>query len=194
MRDLFERAVAEEGYRQEFVDAIARPEYVSWIDYDSEQKRRMFTVTAMGTQPDPLSNAGYEGYPAGIIVYPVAFRLSCLDDFLSLLEDHEFYHAKELYETPERMILPDILYFVSDDGEEYEADEEELERYNLITWHSGELRARLNQIEGFKVRNCSEHRRTVVKEKIEEYLDALNDLGVDNLAELIAPFEWADLS
>jgi hypothetical protein len=188
MKELFARAVAEEDYRQEFVDAIARPEHVSEISYEGEQIEGKGYSLAMRTEPHLESTRGYVGYPAGIFVYPSSFDprwIECSDDFLSTLEDHEFYHAWELFHTPDRLRVD----FNFEEKLTEEKLRREVDKEIKSVGNSFELRAHLYQIGKLKGRNCSSDYIRQVNKGKRFYLDALNELGVTNIAELIAPFK-----
>jgi hypothetical protein len=188
-RRRFEKAVEDEGYRPKFLSKIWKPKYVAGISYVKEQAVNNGSLGTMYTHLYPDSQEGRSGYPAGIIVFPLSFDSrchECLDDFYSTLKDHEFYHAMEAYNCPRRL---DIDYW-----DTIIKSPEELERRKTINRHAGEVRARLNQIQRFKQRKCSEKHMKKVRIKIELNLDTLIDLGVTDLAELIHPFSQEDFS
>lgn len=118
LENLFSKAVNEESYRQEFLDALMEkgvPDYIRNIRYETNPEQNnvgtdLESVTLMATTGSRLSNLHIKGTKSKITVYPESFDLKNLvhknlDDFLSTLEDHEYFHAKEIYESPELIRL-----------------------------------------------------------------------------------------
>ncbi len=105
----FSRAVKEEHYRQTFLDLVSQnhPEYVGKVHYDSHQPGDAHWQPHMQTIPyvfDLIDSTGQYRVTPMVKVYPASFDLTKLhrneDDFLSTLEDHEYYHALELATSP----------------------------------------------------------------------------------------------
>ena len=159
----FERAVQDEKFRQRFLDDISSrslPEYVSRLVYRRNQRD---SYTVMETCPNPLAAFRIKGTKSRIEVFPNSFEplinsLGChnnLDDFLSTLEDHEYFHARELYYNPEIIAVPPFTrteYLVRST---FDLDFDGfMDRIKNLKDNS-ELRALNNQIINFSNRNCS---------------------------------------
>ncbi len=115
LSDRFERAVDDERYRQDFMDAIADkglPRYVRNLVYMYNQIFLGGNETMMRTSPSLPARLYIRGSRSDIEVYPASFNLDSshihqnLDDFLSTLEDHEYFHAREYSESPGIIALP----------------------------------------------------------------------------------------
>jgi hypothetical protein len=107
----FERAVEEKGYRPRFValakKEVGTPKYVSRVIYDPHPHRN---DVLMQTAPNPAAALLIKGTRSNIEVFPASFNSDIgpnnADDFLSLLADHEYFHAREIYEDPKTVIRP----------------------------------------------------------------------------------------
>lgn len=82
--------------------------YVRSIVYGLPQTHRTDECTPLAVSPHPLSEENHLGYQARIIVHPLAFYedyIKSLDDFLSILIDHEGFHARECFLKPSMISL-----------------------------------------------------------------------------------------
>lgn len=101
--DGYRRAQEDAAYRQAFLDSIdledAKP-YVSRVVYVPKQP---FFGKKTLMQVDIETGVGIRDRKSVIEVLPLAFAGKFhpyVEDFLGCLIDHEGYHAKEVYETP----------------------------------------------------------------------------------------------
>ncbi|HLC90752.1 MAG TPA: hypothetical protein VJI15_03210 [Candidatus Nanoarchaeia archaeon] len=158
----FERAVVDASYRSSFLHSLAAeglPRYVSKLTYNPTSIGNGESETLMRTVPNPLARLFIKGTASTIEIFPAAFSPDIvhrnLDDFLSTLEDHEYFHAQEFYERP-RVIAHPLwrrLEFVrralgDDHFEDYVKAVKEHDK-------DVERRAVEHQIKKFSQRNCS---------------------------------------
>ncbi len=165
VRNHFKKAVKDESYRQQFLDVVADqigiPCYVNKLIYyndENSSEPSMYYCTSMETHPDPLSHKFIKGTKSEIIVLPYAFSPwgvhRNVDDFLSSLADHEYFHAQEYSENPKIIACLDRPEGTS------------LNRYI----RRAEARAYKNQMEKFSCRNCSPKYKSEI---IERHWDTL---------------------
>jgi len=131
----YRRAIEDSHYRQQFLDAVdledASP-YISSLLYISDESKEAVTITIGGEKidwpaptmrliPSFLSRLNMKWRKSKIRVCPYAFsekKHPQLDDFLGTLIDHEGYHAKEIFESPETIAYPlwkTVGWFVGDE-------------------------------------------------------------------------------
>ena len=171
LEENFARAVEEENFRQSFLDIIASnglPEYVAELVYYSVQKSNEETGPLMSTRPNPLARWYIKGTKSSIEVFPASFasdspyfRHEKLDDFLSTLEDHEYFHAREFYKTPE--IITNTLFLRMElliksllNGNSVDELADSIDMFDLNI----EIRACDIQTTEFPNRNCSKKYKT----------------------------------
>jgi hypothetical protein len=114
----WQRAVREEGYRQQFLDLLDLGETRKYIDRILYEPRDVHNHEYSLSNPlamvstNPLYAMYYEeiekipaneiyGRKSTIKVYRIAFSTRILfADFMDILRDHEGFHAMELFENP----------------------------------------------------------------------------------------------
>jgi len=111
LKQLYYEAKENPRLRRTFlaqVDLQERGPYVRKVVYGLPQTYRTDECTPMAVDPHPFSEENCPGYQAKIIVHPLAFYedyIVTLDDFLSILIDHEGFHAREYFLTPQKISL-----------------------------------------------------------------------------------------
>ncbi len=103
---LYQEAKEQPRLRRSFLSQIDLQEmgpYVRRVTYCLPQTYGTDECTPMAVNPHTLSEENLLGYQARIIVHPLAFYedyIKSLDDFLSILIDHEGFHARECFLKP----------------------------------------------------------------------------------------------
>ena len=161
--------------RQEFLDEIDLGEYKSFVKnlrYITRDETIFLKKNTLRfeieTFPDILSLLYVKERKSDIYVYPPAFSkylLPKLNDFLSVLIYHECYHAKEVFENPEIIIVNRLLLNLSLIGVKTK-----LTKKICCFKAKFELRAYKNQLEKALTLECSENYITSLKlrSKLEE--------------------------
>ena len=181
----YQKALGDEKQRQPFLDLITEqgiPKYVKKIIYQDEDKGKDIYRSLMGVVCNPLALLHIPKTSSTIKVYPFSFsgQIHCnLDDFLSTLKDHEYFHAREHYFTPNNIgysIAANIYLRLRKFGVDYHFSNE-----MWIQAAEQELRACNNQIETFPERNCSDKFRKWVFDRRRD-----NEREIESQLSLIA--------
>ncbi|MBR9683559.1 hypothetical protein GOV03_03385 [Candidatus Woesearchaeota archaeon] len=137
----FERAVVDESHRQTFLDELVENNpspYVKDVVYNPFPVDFVENMTIMSTDPSFLAKLFVKKTKSTVIVYPIAFIQHIdhynLDDFLSTLEDHEYFHAREVYECPSKVLVP--FWQTAESMQKYLFDLV-FEQYQEFKQHSG---------------------------------------------------------
>lgn len=164
--EYFEKAVEEEDFRQEFLDIITKrglPKYVTRLFYNPIQKGNENKETLMRTRANIFARFNVKGIRSEIEIFPASFKLDIsrphkkLDDFLSTLEDHEYFHAEEIYTNPKIIVHP---IYARAKGVTKALFTSNFDQYiDSVHLHDRnvEIRAIENQIKCFEIRDCSGH-------------------------------------
>jgi hypothetical protein len=182
LEEQFQRAVEDGSFRQEFLDNITEkglPEYIGHIFYNPAELGEIGEM--MEAKPHFLAQLLVKGTKSDIMVYGISFSSKehrTLDEFLCSLEDHEYYHAKEIYENPKSIIIPlwnklkpvmflNVLF--SSDFDKFLNRIDEFKR-------QFEIRTYVNQINASNNRNCSEEYKMGLIKKLMSYMP--NDVEI----------------
>ncbi|MEK6894988.1 MAG: hypothetical protein AABX48_00550 [Nanoarchaeota archaeon] len=176
----YERSVVEESFRQEFLNGIdleeARP-YIKRVSYKPKQAYSdniIYTdnTIMMRTSNLPAKLLGIKNVRSTISVYPCSFTLQNIGEFKSMLIDHEGYHAKDIFEEPEILLLPLIKLKKVLNIPLIKLNIDKLDELYLQALYRniiGELRANRNQLKNIDKRETSSSFKKSLASKIEGY-------------------------
>jgi len=135
----FEQAVLDPESRQSFTDSIDLGELVKYVRdvvyIPHFNERRLSKNRIMSTKPGRLQRLlKIKGQRSDILVFPLSFKaITTYNDFLSVLIDHEGFHAQDFFNNPK--LCSSNYGFIEEDTKksvmEIRALQNQLRKYGL---------------------------------------------------------------
>jgi hypothetical protein len=141
------------------VPGITAQEFLEFMDYEDVGKYfsdvvclhrnvpgyhqyARFNCEAITIPSKLVKTFGIKGTKSRLILTKKGFNQENLGDLLSIIIDHEGFHAREFYENPRKIIVPKIDFWIS-------------EKERMVRKIASEIRAYQNQVNKFKDRDTS---------------------------------------